>query len=76
MANDLKFYPLRDDPLYAVFPEGHQLASKPSVTLPQLFQYPLIIETPAGCRTLGLAFSKTASSVVSQTLLEYLQNKL
>ena len=30
----------------------------------------------ACCRTLGLAFSKTASSVVSQTLLEHLQNKL
>ena len=29
---------------------------------------------PACCRTLGLAFSKTASSVVSQTLLEYLSS--
>ena len=126
VADDLKFYPLMDDPLCA-----HS-----SVTLPQLFQYPLIIETPgcdndiqhlmlkcpvkpnifysfrddtlimafvrsglgvtisqelvmqafgcpgvvsrplepACCRTLGLAFSKTASSVVSQTLLEYLRS--
>ena len=118
------------------FPEGHPLAAHSSVTLPQLFQYPLIIETPgcdndiqhlmlkcpvkpnisysfrddtlimafvrsglgvtisqelvmqafgcpgvvsrplepACCRTLGLAFSKTASSVVSQTLLEYLSS--
>ena len=48
VADDLKFYPLRDDPLCAVFPEGHPLAVRPSVTLPQLFQYPLIIETP-GC---------------------------
>ena len=135
VADDLKFYPLRDDPLCAVFPEGHPLAAQQSVTLPQLFQYPLIIETPgcdndiqhlmlkcpvkpnisysfrddtlimafvrsglgvtisqelvmqafgcpgvvsrplepACCRTLGLAFSKTASSVVSRTLLDYLQ---
>lgn len=29
---------------------------------------------PACCRTLGLAFSKTASSVVSQMLLEYLSS--
>jgi DNA-binding transcriptional LysR family regulator len=26
VADDLKFYPLRDDPLCAVFPEGHPLA--------------------------------------------------
>ena len=136
VADDLKFYPLRDDPLCAVFPEGHPLAAHSSVTLPQLFQYPLIIETPGCdndiqhlmlkcpvkpnifysfrddtlimafvrsglgvtisqelvmqafgcpgvvsrpleptcCRTLGLAFSKTASSVVSRTLLEYLRS--
>ena len=48
VADDLKFYPLRDDPLCAVFPEGHPLAAHSSVILPQLFQYPLIIETP-GC---------------------------
>ena len=127
----------RDDPLCAVFPEGHPLTAQESVTLPQLFQYPLIIETPgcdndiqhlihkcpvkpdiaysfrddplimafvrsglgvtisqelvmqafgcpgvvsrplepASCRTIGLAFSKTASSVVSRTLLTYLQNR-
>ena len=136
VADDLKFYPLWDDPLCAVFPEGHPLAAQPSVTLPQLFQTPLIIETPgcdndiqhlmlkcpvkpniaysfrddtlimafvrsglgvtisqelvmqafgcpgvvsrplepACCRTLGLAFSKTASSVVSRTLREYLKS--
>lgn len=137
VADDLKFYPLWDDPLCAVFPADHPLAARQSVTLPQLFQYPLIIETPgcdndiqhlmlkcpvkpdiaysfrddtlimafvrrglgvtisqelvmqafgcpgvvsrplepACCRTLGLAFSKTASSVVSQTLLKYLQER-
>ena len=48
VADDLAFYPLLDDPLCAVFPEGHPLAAQESVTLPQLFQYPLIIETP-GC---------------------------
>ena len=30
VADDLKFYPLRDDPLCAVFPEGHPLAAQPS----------------------------------------------
>ena len=30
---------------------------------------------PACCRTIGLAFSKTPNSVVSQMLLEYLQKK-
>lgn len=137
VADDLKFYPLWDDPLCAVFPADHPLAARQSVTLPQLFQYPLIIETPgcdndiqhlmlkcpvkpdiaysfrddtlimafvrsglgvtisqelvmqafgcpgvvsrplepACCRTLGLAFSKTASSVASQTLLKYLQGR-
>ena len=135
VADDLTFYPLLNDPLCAVFPEGHPLAAKNSVTLPELFEYPLIIETPgcdndiqhlltkcpvrpkisysfrddtlimafvrcglgvtisqdpvmqafgcpgvasrprepACCRTLGLAFYKTASSVVSRTLLDYLQ---
>lgn len=48
MANDLKFYPLLDDPLCAVFPEGHPLSRQQSVTLSDLFQYPFIIETP-GC---------------------------
>ena len=48
VADDLKFYPLWDDPLCAVFPADHPLAAQQSVTLPQLFQYPLIIETP-GC---------------------------
>lgn len=136
VADDLKFYPLWDDPLCAVLPEGHPLAEQQSVTLAQLLSYPLIIETPGcdndiqhlllkcpikpniiysfrddtlimafvrsglgvtvsqelvlrafGCpgvisrplepayhRTLGLAFSKTVNSVVSRTLLEYLQN--
>lgn len=48
VADDLTFYPLLNDPLCAVFPEGHPLAAKNSVTLPELFEYPLIIETP-GC---------------------------
>lgn len=135
VADDLKFYPLWEDPLCAVLPENHPLTKKESVTLPELFRYPLIIETPgcdndiqhlirkctvkpdiaysfrddpiimsfvrsglgvtisqelvlkafgqsgvvsrplkpACCRTIGLAFSKTPSSVVSQTLLGYLQ---
>lgn len=135
VADDLKFYPLMDDPLCAVMPKGHPLTEKERVTLPELFAYPLIIETP-GCdndiqhllakcpvkpkitysfrddtlimafvksglgvtisqemvlkafarddvesrplepashRTLGLAFSKTANSVVSGIMLEYLK---
>ena len=137
MADDLTFYPLLNDQLFEVFHEGHPLAAKNSVTLPELFEYPLIIETP-GCdndiqhlltkcpvrpkisysfrddtlimsfvrnglgvtisqelvlkafargvvsrplspschRTLGLAFSKTANSEVSQTMLRYLQETL
>ena len=135
VADDLKFYPLWDDPLCALFPENHPLTMKENVTLQELFRYPLIIETPgcdndiqhlmqacavkpniaysfrddaiimsfvrsglgvtisqelvlkafgqpgvvsrplkpACCRTIGLAFSKAPNSVVSQTLLGYLQ---
>lgn len=136
VADDLKFYPLHDDPLCAVFPIGHPLAEQEQISLPKLFEYPLIIETPGCdndiqhlltrcsvkpkirysfrddtlimafvknglgvtisqelvlkafaqdvisrplnpgfCRTIGLAFSKTANSVVSQTMLHYLQEK-
>ncbi len=137
VADDLKFYPLCEDPLCAVLPEKHPLASRPAVTLPELFRYPLIVETPgcgsdiqhlmqhcpvkpdttysfrddslimafvrsglgvtisqelvmqafggqglvsrplepAASRTLGLTFPKTAASVVSQTLLAYLQRR-
>ena len=136
VADNLKFFPLCTDPLCAVLPEGHPLAEKNSISLPELFRYPLIIETPgcdndiqhliqkcpvkpsisysfrddtlimafvrnklgvtisqelvlkafgcpgivcrplepSGCRTIGLAFSKTTNSILSQTLLEYLQN--
>lgn len=137
VADDLEFYPLLDDPLFAVLPLGHPLAERESLTLPELFRYPLIIETPGCdndiqhliercsvkpdiaysfrddtlimsfvksglgvtvsqelvlkafaddvvirplaprcCRTLGLAFSKTAGSIVSQIMLEHLQEKI
>ena len=134
VADDLTFYPLKEDPLCAVFPSFHPLAAKEKVSLESLLDYPMIIETP-GCdndiqhllsqcrrrpdivynfrddnlimafvqnglgitisqelvmkafpnqlvsrpfdpphhRTIGLAFSRTASSVVSQTMLHYLQ---
>ena len=134
VAADLHFAPLCEDPLCAVLPQGHPLAEKETVTLTELLQYPLIIETP-GCdndiqhllaksavkphitysfrddtlimafvrsglgvtisqelvlqafaqgvearplapgysRTIGLAFAKTAHSVVAQTLLRYLR---
>lgn len=48
VARDLTFYPLLNDPLCAVLPRDHPLAGHNRITLPQLFQFPLIIETP-GC---------------------------
>lgn len=48
VAGELRFYPLWEDPLCAVMPEGHPLAEQENITLPELFRYPLIIETP-GC---------------------------
>lgn len=48
VANDLKFYPLCEDPLCAVIKKGHPLAEKRSVRLEELLEYPFIIETP-GC---------------------------
>ena len=48
VADDLKFYPLCEDPLCAVMQKGHPLAGKRSVALEELLQYPFIIETP-GC---------------------------
>lgn len=135
VAGELRFYPLWEDPLCAVMPEGHPLAEQENITLPELFRYPLIIETP-GCdndiqhllekcpvtpeisysfrddslimafvrsglgvtisqelvlralpsgvvarpleprcsRTIGLAFPKTANSVVPQTMLRYFED--
>ena len=43
VADDLKFYPLMDDPLCAVMPKGHPLTEKERVTVSELFSYPLII---------------------------------
>lgn len=43
VADNLKFYPLCEDPLCA-----HPLAEKKSVRLEELLEYPFIIETP-GC---------------------------
>ena len=49
VADDLKFYPLLGRPVVCRVPGGASTGCKrPSVTLSQLFQYPLIIETP-GC---------------------------
>ena len=135
VTGELRFYPLWEDPLCAVMPEGHPLAEQENITLPELFQYPLIIETPGCdndiqhllekcpvtpeisysfrddslimafvrsglgvtisqelvlraftsgvvarpleprcCRAIGLAFPKTANSVVSQTMLRYFED--
>lgn len=48
VADGLDFYPLWEDPLYAVLPENHPLAEKSRISLEELFQHPMIIETP-GC---------------------------
>ena len=48
VADDLKFYPILEDPLCAVIPKGHPLAAKKRVKLEELLDYPFIIETP-GC---------------------------
>lgn len=48
VGDRLDFYPLWEDPLRAVLPENHPLAQKERITLPELLEYPLIIETP-GC---------------------------
>lgn len=136
VADDLVFYPIKDDPLCAVIPKNHPLTKREYITLSDLFQYPLIIETPscdndiqhligksslkpniiysfrddhiimsfvrnelgvtisqelvlkafgqpgivsrplkpASHRTIGLAFSRLPSSVLSQILLRYFQN--
>ena len=48
VADNLKFYPLCEDPLFAVMQKNHPLAEKKSVRLEELLEYPFIIETP-GC---------------------------
>ena len=48
VADNLKFYPLCEDPLWAVMQKNHPLAEKKSVRLEELLEYPFIIETP-GC---------------------------
>ena len=48
VADNLKFYPLCEDPLRAVMQKNHPLAEKKSVRLEELLEYPFIIETP-GC---------------------------
>ena len=48
VADNLKFYPLCEDPLCAVMQKNHPLAEKKSARLEELLEYPFIIETP-GC---------------------------
>ena len=48
VADNLKFYPLCEDPLCAMMQTNHPLAEKKSVRLEELLEYPFIIETP-GC---------------------------
>ena len=45
VADNLKFYPLCEDPLCAVMQKNHPLAEKKSVRLEELLEYPFIIET-------------------------------
>ena len=48
VADELKFYPLCEDPLCAVMQKEHPLTEKSCVTLEEVLKYPFIIETP-GC---------------------------
>lgn len=48
VADDLQFYPLKEDPIYAVVAKEHPLAGAKEVELAQALAYPLISETP-GC---------------------------
>lgn len=48
VADNLKFYPLCEDPLCCDAEKINPLAEKKSVRLEELLEYPFIIETP-GC---------------------------
>ena len=69
-------YSFRDDTLILAFVRSGLGVTISQELVMQAFGCPGVVSRPlepACCRTLGLAFSKTASSVVSRTLLEYLQ---
>ena len=71
-------YSFRDDTLIMAFVRSGLGVTISQELVMQAFGCPGVVSLPlepACCRTLGLAFSKTASSVVSQTLLEYLKDK-
>mgnify|MGYP002572243280 CR=1 FL=1 len=72
-------YSFRDDTLIMAFVRSGLGVTISQELVMQAFGCPGVVSRPlepACCRTLGLAFSKTASSVVSRTLLDYLQNKM
>ena len=70
-------YSFRDDTLIMAFVRSGLGVTISQELVMQAFGCPGVVSRPlkpACCRTLGLAFSKTANSVVSQTLLEYLKS--
>ena len=70
-------YSFRDDTLIMAFVRSGLGVTISQELVMQAFGCPGVVSRPlepACCRTLGLAFSKTASSVVSRTLLEYLRS--
>ena len=69
-------YSFRDDTLIMAFVRSGLGVTISQELVMQAFGCPGVVSRPlepACYRTLGLAFSKTASSVVSRTLLDYLQ---
>lgn len=50
--------PIASDSFYAVFPEGHSLSSKESVTLKEMSALPLILTDEGGVNTVLAAFEK------------------
>ena len=71
-------YSFRDNTLIMAFVRSGLGVTISQELVMQAFGCPGVVSRslePACCRTLGLAFSKTASSVVSQTLLKYLQGR-
>ena len=71
-------YSFRDDTLIMAFVRSGLGVTISQELVIQAFGCPGVVSRPlepACCRTLGLAFSRTTNSVVSRTLLEYLQQQ-
>ena len=71
-------YRFRDDTLIMAFLRSHLGVTISQDLVLKAFAHHVVSRPlkPSCCRTIGLAFSKTTSSVVSKILLEYLQGKM